>query len=167
MYTLYLVSVWLHLLAAIVWIGGMAFVAFVLAPYVRRPGQRQMGIAIIRWTGMRFRTIGWICIGMLLGSGLLNLAYRGSGWQDLTGAFWRTVFGRTMAVKLLLVVSILGLSVVHDFFIGPRAGELGHLDPDSPKTRRLRQQAAWIGRVNFLLALVVVALAVTLVRGWP
>ncbi|MBI3939223.1 MAG: DUF4149 domain-containing protein, partial [Acidobacteria bacterium] len=82
MYSLYLISVFLHLLAAIVWIGGMAFLGLILAPYLRQPGQRHMGPALFRATGTRFRVVGWICIGLLVLSGIFSLAYRGSGWQD-------------------------------------------------------------------------------------
>lgn len=167
MYTLYLISVWLHIVAAIVWIGGMTFLAMVLAPYARCLEQRHSAIALIRWTGMRFRTVGWACIGLLLLTGLFNLSYRGHGWADLFSDFWKSPFGHTLAAKLLIVGVILLLSVYHDFVLGPHAGRVGMSHPDAPETRRSRRLAAWIGRINLLLALAVVALAVTLVRGWP
>lgn len=41
------------------------------------------------------------------------------------------------------------------------------VDPASPAAGRLRRQASRIGRLNLLLALVISAFGVMLVRGWP
>jgi len=39
--------------------------------------------------------------------------------------------------------------------------------PDSPAAQSLRRQASWLGRANVVLAVVIVLVAVSLVRGWP
>ncbi|MBI4240282.1 MAG: DUF4149 domain-containing protein [Candidatus Rokubacteria bacterium] len=160
----YLVSVWLHILAAAVWIGGMGFLVVVLVPVLRRPEHRAAAPALICGTGVRFRWVGWISLGVLLASGTFNLAFRGIGWADVTtGRFWQGPLG----IKILLVAVILLLSALHDFVVGPRAAALGQANPGAPEAVRLHRQAAWLGRFNLLLALVVVALGVMLVRGGP
>ncbi len=165
---LYLLSVWLHVLAATIWLGGTIFLALVLVPITRRLEYRGIAGSLIHQVGVRFRLLGWICLGLLVVSGILNVAYRGFGWADLwSGRLWQGPFGRALGIKLLLVALILLLSALHDFFIGPRATILWQTQPTSPATQRLRRQAGWIGRINLLLALVVVALGVILVRGWP
>jgi hypothetical protein len=55
----------------------------------------------------------------------------------------------------------------HDFFLGPRAAAAWEADPASAETFRLRRQAVQLGRLNLLLALVVIVLGVMLVRGAP
>ena len=45
---LYLAAVWLHILSAVVWIGGAAFIALVLVPALRRPDFRGMAPALLR-----------------------------------------------------------------------------------------------------------------------
>lgn len=168
MHAFYLFSVWLHILAAIVWIGGMAFLILVLVPAIRRPQYRGVAASLIRWTGLRFRLVGWVCMGLLLLSGTFNLAYRGVGWTDFwSGQLWQGSFGWILGVKLLLVAVILVASTVHDFFVGPRATSVLQQDPASTEAVRLRRQVTWLGRLNMLLTLVVVALGVMLVRGWP
>ncbi len=168
MRALYLFSVWLHILAASVWIGGMAFLALVLVPVVRRPENRGAAATLFHRTGVRFRTVGWACLGLLVLTGTFQLGVRGYGWGDVaSGRLWEGPSGRILALKLLLVAVVLGISAVHDFAIGPRATALWQADPASPQASRLRRQASWIGRLNLLLALSAVALGVMLARGAP
>lgn len=154
----------------------MIFLALVAAcaplsgvvPVTRRPEYRMAAPELIHRTGMRFSVLGWICLGLLVLSGVFNLAYRGVTWAMLSSAvFWEGPFGRALGFKLLFVTAILGLSAAHDFYIGPRAAALWQSQPNSPEAIRLRRHASWIGRINLLLALLVVAFAVMLVRGWP
>ena len=158
--------VWLHILAAAVWLGGMVFLALVLVPIVRRPEYREHASRLVHLSGMRFRTVGWICLGTLVVTGFVNLDYRGIGWAALSNAgVWATPFGSLLGWKLLVVTVILALSLVHDFRIGPRATAVGQADPGSAEALALRRQASWMGRLNLLLGLVAVALGVFLVRG--
>ena len=70
-------------------------------------------------------------------------------------------------MKLVVVTTILGISVLHDFRVGPRATRLLRESPESAEARRYRNLARAIGRANVLLALVAIALGVLLVRGLP
>lgn len=168
MIAFYLTSVWLHILAAAVWIGGMVFLVVVLVPVTRRPEYRGVAASLIHWTGLRFRWIGWLCLALLLLTGALNLAQRGFGWADLwSGQLWEGLFGGILAIKLVLLGVIFLFSALHDFVIGPRATALWQANPVSRDAMRLRRQAIWIGRLNLLLALIAVALGVMLVRGFP
>lgn len=168
MRALYLLSVWLHILALAVWLGGMAFLALVLVPIARRPETQGVAASLFHWTGVRFRAVGWACLAILVLTGAFQLGARGVGWGDLlSGRLWEGPFGRLLALKLLVVAVILGLSAVHDFGVGPRATALWQADPASPEAKRLRRQASWIGRLNLLLALGATALGVMLVRGAP
>jgi copper resistance protein D len=165
---LYLFSVWLHILAAATWIGGMLFLVFVVIPVTRQPDYRGAAADLIQQTGQRFRWVGWICLGLLLLSGLFNLGYRGYSLNDLgSGRMWQGSFGHVLGIKLALVAVIFLSSAAHDFFIGPRTMAQWQSQPNSADAQRLRRQARWMGRVNLLLSLVVVALAVVLVRGLP
>jgi putative copper export protein len=101
-------------------------------------------------------------------TGVVNLLARGIGLRELRETiFWQGSFGRTLAIKLILVAAILLISAFHDFFLGPRAAAAWEADPASAETFRLRRQAVQLGRLNLLLALVVIVLGVMLVRGAP
>lgn len=166
MRVLYLLSVWVHILAAGVWIGGMVVLALVLVPVVRRPEYRDVASSFIYRTGVRFRWVGWLSLGLLFLTGLVNLSYRGFGWEELTGGrLWRIPFGQTLQIKLLLVAAILLLSLFHDLFLGPKALAILQEDPTSERAAKWRRWASWAGRFDLLLALAVAALGVVLSRG--
>lgn len=167
MYGLYLVSVWLHILAAATWIGAMLFVVLVVVPWLRR-GDRARAAAFLRETGARMRNVGWGCFAILTLTGTYNLHVRGVHLRDFFDAEWRASgFGRAVALKLLAFAAVLAVSAVHDFVLGPRAALAVERDPRSAEAERLRRWAGLLGRVNALLALALVAFAVCIVRGWP
>ncbi len=163
---MYQLSVWLHISAAAAWLGGMVFLALVLVPVIRHPEYRQHASRLVHLTGVRFRTIGWICLGVLVTTGFVNLWHRGIGWAAPSNAgFWTSPFGVLLGWKLLVAAAILALSAYHDFRIGPRATAAGEADPGSAAAQRLRRQASWMGRLNLLLGFAAVVLGVLLVRG--
>ena len=168
MHGIYLFSVWLHILAAVVWVGGTLFLVIVLVPAIRRPEFGGIAPALIRSTALRFRWVGWVCFCILLLTGAFNLLARGIGLDELRdGAFWQGSFGRTLAIKLIFFVAILSISAFHDFFLGPRAAAAWEAHRGSADTVRLRRQAVQLGRLNLLLALAVILLGIMLVRGAP
>ena len=168
MHGLHVISVWLHIMAAAVWIGGSIFLAAVLIPASRRPELGTMGSLLIRVTAYRFRWIGWLCFAVFLLTGVFNLFYRGMLSKSLLLLdFWCSSFGAVLAMKLFLVLVIIVISAVHDFFIGPRAITEWRVDPHGPETVRLRRKSVQLGRLNLILGLVASILGVMLVRGVP
>jgi uncharacterized membrane protein len=165
---LYLLSIWLHIIAASIWIGGTIFLAAVLVPMIRRPEYRAFAPAMLQSAGERFRKIGWASLLVLMATGVTNLAFRRFAWTDVaTPQGWNSRFGQTLAEKLLVVATIMVLSLAHDLWVGRRATAAWLANPSSEETRRLRRQASWIGRINLLLSLIAAALGVMLVRGRP
>lgn len=166
---LYLISVWLHIVAATLWVGGLFFLVLVVVPWLRGggPGAIDAG-AFLRDTGERFRNVGWACFAILLLTGTFNLWMRGIRPGHFARAEWLTSpFGTAVLLKLAAFGLVVGVSAVHDFLIGPRATAAMERDARAPETVTLRRRAALLGRLNGLLALVLVALGVVLVRGWP
>ena len=135
-----------HVLAAITWVGGMLFVALVLVPVMRAQTDAALRARLLHQVGVRFRTVGWAALVLLLATGLLNLWL----WPYLLAL-------PRFQWKLSLAALALVLSVVHDFVLGPRAGAPG-ADP------ALRVRASWIARVNVVVVLIVVVLGLAL-RG--
>lgn len=161
----YLLSVWLHILAATTWLGGMIFLILVVVPTLRGV-EPTVGARVVRDSGRRFRTVGWVCFGLLVITGSYNLWWRGVRLANLFDADWiASWFGRVLWLKLLVFSLVLALSAFHDFVLGPRASAARLAAPDAPTAEHLRRAARAFGRVTAVLALVLFALAVMLVRG--
>jgi uncharacterized membrane protein len=166
MHFLYLLTVWLHILAAIVWIGGMAFLGAVLVPVLRTDEFEHIRTPMLYETALRFRWVGWVTLGVLVVTGFLNVGLRGYPWSALVSAeFWQSAWGTLLGWKVGLVTIVLALSAVHDFVLGPRTVKVLAETPDAPEAERLRRWSSWMGRLTLLLSLAILALAVALVRG--
>ena len=185
---LYQVSVFLHIVSAIIWVGGMLFLALVVVPATRTVPAAERA-ALFGVLGRRFRTVGWACIATLLVTGTINLTYRGVTLENLFAReLWASSFGAALALKLGVVALLLALSVYHDFVIGPRSvralarhpGAGLQAGPGAPpavaapspagpsaEAQRLRRRASLVGRAEAILALAAVALGIMLVRGVP
>jgi copper resistance protein D len=166
MNALYIVSLSLHVLSACVWVGGMVFFAAVMVPLSRKGELESYKDRLLLWSGLRFRAIGWICLSLLVLTGLYNLHALGFHWADaFDGRLWQGPFGHTLAHKLVLVAIILLISALHDFWIGPKAVRLKETAGGGSKGRSLSVLASWIARFNLIFAVVVVILGVILARG--
>lgn len=160
----YQLNVFVHVLSAVVWLGGMFFLAAVGAPVLRKVRPPEVRAALFKQIGIQFRVLGWVCIILLLATGVVNLHYRGLLTAEVwTGVgFWTTGYGRILATKLFLVAAMVLVQGVHDFALGPAASRA---PSGSPAALRLRKWAAWLARVNTVLGVVLVYVAVRLARG--
>src|SRR5512145_1455802 len=140
----------------------MLFLAAVGAPVLRHVEPAAMRAQLFRRLGEQFRLVGWIAIGTLVVTGVTNLYFR--GWLGLLDdrAFWSTPFGRMLLFKLVAVFLMLTIQAVHDFRDGPRASRT---EPGSPEALRFRKRAAQFARLNAVLGILLVYIAVRLARG--
>ena len=162
--SLYFIHVTIHVFAALLWLGGMFFLAAVGAPVLRRVEPPALRAELFRRLGAHFRLVGWISILVLLVTGTFNLYFRGMlSWELLSSSsYWSTPYGIALAWKLGAVTAMLVVQAIHDFITGPAASRL---DPGSPEMLRARRQAALLARLSALLGIIVVIAAVRLARG--
>jgi uncharacterized membrane protein len=158
-----------------IWIGGSLFLALVLIPVMRRyapaPGQPPvLPVDMLGNMARRFRVISWVCIVLLVATGLYILPTRyGIGFADFFSLGGH--FAATLQVKVALVAVVIWLSAMHDFIIGPytnRLIEAMQAGAEAPGyLPLLRKTVVWIARINVLLTILIVAVAVTMTRGVP
>jgi uncharacterized membrane protein len=161
--SLYYVSVTIHVLAALVWLGGMFFLALVGAPVLRGVENPELRQRLFDDLGYRFRAVGWLALAALLATGLLNLWYRGAlhaaTWRD--PAFAASGWAMALKIKLVAVVVMLIVEGYHDFVLGPRAGRV---TTGTPEAIVLRKRAALYARISAMAGIVIVLAAVRLAR---
>src|SRR5207248_4314029 len=101
-----------HLLAAVVWVGGTVSLVFVAVPPVQRL-QGEERARVLREFGRRWRPIGWSALGVAIATGVA-LAWR-EGVFDTAPirADW------LLTIKGALVGLVVAGSYLHDFVLGP------------------------------------------------
>ena len=161
---LYHLSVFIHILAAITWIGGSLFLVMVVVPSLRNEKLRPHAREFLQVTGRKFRNVGWASLLTLVVTGLLNVGFK-PGWAH---AFdMQNPLNHILWTKVLLVLLIFVLSAGHDFHVGPKAMEAWEQDPEGAAALKFRKQARLMGRITLSIGLLVVLLAVFLTRGLP
>lgn len=104
-------ALWVHVVAACVWIGGQATVAAVI-PLLRGADGGRLAAAV----GRRYQAIAWPAFAALAVTGVLNAGNAGLQWSHLLD----TAPGRTLAAKLGLVAVSGGAAALHAFVQAPR-----------------------------------------------
>ncbi len=160
-HSIYKLSVFSHIVAACLWLGGMLFLILAFIPGIKKHPDK---VNLIAAVSLKFRIAGIIALIVLLITGLIQLEFRGV--QLSMEYFTSSSFGKIAGLKILVFIFIIFLSLIHDYFIGTHAIEAWKKNPDNPKTITLRNLSRMLGRINFILALIAVFLGLVLVRGW-
>ena len=111
---LYIV-IWIHLVAAITFIGGLIYLQLVLKPVLQSHGTNTEVSEIFRIAGQRFRTVTWMSLIALILTGAFNMLSEGGS------ARIETMWGVVLMLKLFLFAIAFGLVLIHDFVIDPYA----------------------------------------------
>jgi uncharacterized membrane protein len=165
---MYHLSVWLHILAATVWVGGLIYTAAVAVPSALTHEQTERQ-RLLRGLGRRFRWIGWGSIVVLVITGLGNLMLRISPIkfsQILNGELFdpekvEQLIAIWLPWKLMLVIVMIGLMAFHDI-TSIQAAKRYQGSPDTAPGNRLGSRAAALATV---LAILVLYVSVRMVRG--
>ena len=166
---MYQAAVVIHVISAVTWLGGMLFLVMVMLPLARRgmaSGQPGPGMAVLRDAANRFLPVAWGSMVVLAVTGAY-LAWE--HWGIRPGVFF-TDGGRFMQilrVKSGFFLFVVVLSLLHDFWLGPMIMErlnqarAAGLPPPRSLARRIVLLTA---RVNLLVVVAIVVLAVLLIR---
>jgi len=147
-----LVSVWLHLLGVVTWIGGLMYLAHVLAPAARRHGAGSL-VEPLR----RARRVTWVAIALVVLTGLYNVTLLGPLDRALhSGA------ALLLALKFMLVLAAVAIAGQRDFAQVPRLARAVAAGDDP---HAALSAIAWMDRVVLLLAVVIIYLGLAVSRA--
>ena len=155
------VSDWLHLVAGGFWVGGLFHLALTMPPSLALlgPGQRTRALG---WVIALFTRVAVPSVVVVSLAGLYN------SWIHLGsfGALWGTPYGKTLLVKVLLVVPMLALGALNGFRFGPLAERLGAAGDEGERARLERGFVRSL-KVEAALGVLVLLVAAVLVFVTP
>lgn len=147
---------WLHVLAAGIWVGGLAAIVLGAAPAVlAQPATARASAAA--WLIGGFHSLAVPGLAAVAASGLLSTWLRVGGWTALT----TTSYGGVLLFKLYAVALAAVLGAYHWKRVHPRLGRAAA--GDDRETQRL----GWTLLLELLVGAVILALTVVLVTMEP
>jgi copper transport protein len=108
-------SDWLHLLAASLWVGGMFYIATTYLPIIQHLDLTRRTYSLIM-TLTLYSPLALTGVVVMAASGPFNAAVHMNSWAQ----FLATAYGRTLIVKIALVAAMLITSATHVFILRPR-----------------------------------------------
>ena len=156
-----LLVLWIHVLSATFWVGGMLFLTVVLAPVLRSEPGKPETYEFFKKVAQRFRHGVWVAILFLVSTGTLLLFNQVSFGIPIRQ--WPNV----ILLKLAIVLGLIVVAGLHDLIIGPRAGALKKKSPTSLTTgeRTLLTVSPWLARGILVLGVTAV-MAGTAISRW-
>ena len=158
---------WIHVIAAVVWVGGNLILAMVIVPHFRQSLPPVQRIKLLTQIGKRFEPVVWGCIGVLFFTGIVNIFFS----VDITSPSpISDAFMRTLLIKILLFFVLIILTVLHSMIFAPRlAAAIEDLDPTleelPAEIKPLRSQMSIISSLMGVVSLLILLAAVALRMG--
>ena len=151
---IFTIALWLHLVAAVIWVGGMLFLVAVLRPAVmgrqkESCGSLQERAELFRQIHSRFRAIIGVMIALLITTGLINLS-------RYTPAIFAGIATQSIIIlwiKLILAVGLFTIYIVNVLY--SRKAQASHcIDNPTPQ------------KMKFQLAAIVMAMGILFCSAW-
>ena len=158
---------WIHVIAAVTWVGGNLILAMVIVPHFRQSLPPVERIKLLMQIGKRFEPVVWGCIGVLFFTGIVNIFFS----VDITSPSpISDAFMRTLLIKIGLFFVLIILTVLHSMIFAPRlAAAIEDLDPTleelPPEIKPLRSQMSIVSSLMGVVSLLILLAAVALRMG--
>lgn len=149
------VVTWIHLLAAMTFLGGWMFVLLALRPSLTE-GRTKIpspdGLDLVKKIGNRFKTVGWVSLFTVILTGASQLLDESGSARIESG------WGLIMMLKLFVFAIVGGLIFVHDLIIDPYGGG-GKKKIEDSAALLLSAKVIWVQRAIVGLSLGVLLIA--------
>jgi uncharacterized membrane protein len=111
-----LLSFWLHMLATVVWLGGLAALALLVLPTLRRTLKPVDFAGWLTSLNERLDPLGWLCLGILTFTGLVQMEANPNypGLFNLSNAW-----AQAICLKHIAFVGMIGVSAYVTWTLAP------------------------------------------------
>ena len=152
---------WLHMLATVLWIGGISVPAVLVLPAARKTLDPLAYAALLESIQNRLDPAGWLCLAVLAATGLVQM----SASPDYQGFLSiQNRWAWAILVKHLLFLVMAGLSVFMSWGVLPKLKRLAlqrnRMDPAALSLQAgiLLRQEALLLRLNLVMGVLILGL---------
>jgi len=149
---------WLHMLATVAWLGGLAAIAILVLPAAKRTLQPADQLAFIEAMQRRLEPLAWFSLAILIVTGLFQLSVNPhyDGFLSTTGQWSLAILGKHILVILMVVVSAIQTwEVLPAIRRGLMRIEKGQAD--ETEVKRLQKRETLLLRLNVGLSILILA----------
>jgi uncharacterized membrane protein len=149
---------WLHMLATVAWIGGLAAMVLLVLPAARRSLDTSAYAALLAAIQRRLDPLGWISLLLLVGTGLFQMS-ASPNYQGFLAISNR--WAAAILVKHLVFFVMVGVSTYLTWGLLPRLGRVALRQSRglvAPEAEQLQRRETSLMRLNLVLGAVVLAL---------
>lgn len=161
---LYFLLLILHVLSAMIWVGGMIFYVIVFIPVIRNPELKDQKLRLLQLTAIQFRNISYYIFFVLILSGTGILYLKGFFQNGINLELWISNIGYMFITKIILFTILFLSSLYHDFVTGPKT--FTYLTTDPVRFERYRKTSSFFGRFNLLVSLTIAIFGIFVSRGF-
>lgn len=157
------IIMWIHLLAAAIWVGGSLFIGIVFSPLLKTMyGSIEERLQIMIKVGKRFNKIAVPSLIILMGTGLYNSHILLSK-PDLLMA---TSYGNFLIIKIILVIALIITYIIHVRVIRKDVEEkIMSKQMPLQQIQKLRKKIIILGEITVVLSVAILFFASLLDAG--
>lgn len=149
---------WLHMLATITWIGGLATMALLVLPAARHALDDKDYAKLLGTIQRRLDPIGWLSLLILVGTGLFQMSANPNyqGFLEINNR-WAVA----ILIKHLVFIGMTGVSVYLTWGIMPKLGRVALRQAhgqEVPEALQLQNQETRLLKLNLILGVIILAL---------
>lgn len=139
---------WLHMVATVVWIGGLFFQSAVLHPALQHGADTADLLGRLR---RRFQPLAWLSLTVLIGTGLIQMSANSNyeGVLSLANSWSQAIFAKHLVIGLMILIGI-----YQTWFLQPQLERLALTGGGERK----RKQLTRLGLANLVLGVLVLGL---------
>ncbi len=155
--------VWLHLVAASIWVGGSIFIGVILSPMLKMIARTaEERLVILMKIGRRFNCIAIPSFGVLVLTGI----YNSKAFLFEPTTLYQTNYGVILLIKIVLVIATLIAYILHIRITNSETETrivTGHAS--ATYTQSIRSKVIILGRAIVILSVLILLLAAFLDVG--
>lgn len=149
---------WLHMLATVAWLGGLAAIAILVLPAARLVLKPADQLAFIDGIQRRLEPLAWFCLATLIVTGLFQLSVNPhyDGFLSISGKWSLAILTKHTLVVIMIVVSAIQTwEVLPAIRRGLVRIEKGQASEEEVK--RLQKRETLLLRLNICLSILILA----------
>jgi uncharacterized membrane protein len=152
------IAYWMHMLATVVWIGGLAVLSILVIPTANRALDEQAYAKLLERLQRRLDPLAWFSMLVLLASGMLQMSANPNynGFLTFDGS-WAVA----ILIKHLIFILMVAISGYITWGLMPslrRAALQNSRGKETPQGADLQRRGANLLRLNLILGVLVLAL---------